>query len=75
MRARETGVILVDTAQVTANVEAVDYRTRTITLKGAPGNIRTYKVGDAVQRFNEVKTGDQVVLRITDALAILVEKP
>ena len=28
-----------------------------------------------VKRLNEVKTGDQVVLRVTDALAIFVEKP
>ena len=74
-KGKKPGIILVDTAQVTANVEAVDYQKRTITLKGAQGNIRTYKVGDAVQRLNEVKTGDQVVLRVTDALAILVEKP
>jgi hypothetical protein len=32
-------------------------------------------VGDAVQSLNEVKAGEQVVLRVTDALAILVEKP
>ena len=74
-KGKKPGVVLVDTAQVTANVEAVDYQKRTITLKGAQGNVTTYKVGDAVKRFNEVKAGDQVVLRVTDALAILVEKP
>jgi hypothetical protein len=68
------GVVFVDTAQVTANVEAVDYQKRTITLRGSQGNVTTYKVGDAVKRFNEVKPGDQVVLQVTDALAILVEK-
>jgi hypothetical protein len=56
-------------------VEAVDYPKRTITLKGAQGNVRTYRVGDSVRRLDEVKKGDQVVLRVTDALAILVEKP
>ena len=69
------GVVFVDTMQVTANVEAVDYQKRTITLRGPHGNVATYKVGDAVKRLNEVKMGDQVVLRITDSLAILVEKP
>jgi hypothetical protein len=39
------------------------------------GNVTTYKVGDAVKRLNEVKTGYQVVLWVTDALAILVESP
>ena len=41
----------------------------------AVGNVTTYKIGDAVKRLNDVKTGDQVVLRVTDAPAILVEKP
>jgi hypothetical protein len=74
-KGKKPGVVFVDTAQVTANVEAVNYQQRTITLRGPQGNVTTYKVGDAVKRFNEVKTGDQVVLRVTDALAILVEKP
>jgi hypothetical protein len=55
-------------------VEAVDYQKRTITLRGAQGNITTDKVGDGVKRLNEVKPGDQVVLRVADALALLVEK-
>jgi hypothetical protein len=73
-KGKKPGIILVDTAQVTAHVDAVDYQKRTITLKGAQGNVTTYKVGDAVKRLNDVRTGDQVVLRVTDALAILVEK-
>ena len=55
-------------------VEAVDYQKRTITSRGAQGNITTDKVGDGVKRLNEVKPGDQVVLRVADALALLVEK-
>jgi hypothetical protein len=74
-KGKKPGVSVVDTMQVTANVEAVDYQKRTITLRGPQGNVTTYKVGDAVKRLDEVKMGDQVVLRVTDALAILVEKP
>ena len=74
-KGQKPGVMFVDTVQVTANVEAVDYQKRTITLRGPQGNVMTYKVGDAVKRLNEVKAGDQVVLRVTDALAIVVEKP
>ena len=74
-KGQKPGVVFVDTMQVTANVEAVDYQKRTITLRGPHGNVATYKVGDAVKRLNEVKMGDQVVLRVTDSLAILVEKP
>jgi hypothetical protein len=74
-KGKKPGVMFVDTTQVTANVEAVDYQKRTITLRGPQGNVTTYKVGDGVKRLNDVKMGDQVVLRVTDALAILVEKP
>jgi hypothetical protein len=55
--------MVVDTMQVTANVEAVDWHKRTITLRGPQGNVTTYKVGDGVTRLNDVKMGDQVVLR------------
>jgi len=74
-KGKKPGVMFVDTMQVTANVDAVDYQKRTITLTGPQGNVRTYKVSDDVKRLDEVKTGDQVVLRVTDALAIFVEKP
>ncbi|MGO9689996.1 MAG: hypothetical protein ACLP2X_15830 [Syntrophobacteraceae bacterium] len=47
---------------------------RTVTLKGPEGKIRTYKVGKEVKKFKQVKKGDQVVLRVTEALALEVEK-
>jgi hypothetical protein len=48
---------------------------RTVTLKGPEGNLSTMKVGPAAKRFKEVKKGDQVVLRVTEALLIDVSKP
>jgi hypothetical protein len=74
-KGKKPGVVMVDTTQISADVEAVDYQMRTITLKGPQGNVRTYKVGDAVKRLNEVKKGDQVVLRLSEAVAIVVTKP
>ena len=47
---------------------------RTVTLKGPEGKIQTYKVGEEVKNFKQVKKGDQVVLRVTEALALEVEK-
>ena len=49
--------------------------TRAIALKGPLGNIRIFKVSDAVERFNEIKPGDQVVIRVTEAIALAVVKP
>jgi hypothetical protein len=69
------GGIIADTAQIQANVEDIDYNKRTITLKGPAGNIRTYKVSKEVKRLKDVKKGDQVVLDVTQALALEVVKP
>jgi len=69
------GGIIVDTAQIQANVEDIDYNKRTVTLKGPAGNVRTYKVSKDVKRLKEVRKGDQVVLGITQALALEVVKP
>ncbi len=69
------GAVAVDTVEVTATVEAIDYQKRTVTLKGPEGKTRTIKVDPGVKRFNEVKKGDELVLRYTEALAISVQKP
>jgi ribosomal 50S subunit-recycling heat shock protein len=66
---------VVDTLEITANVEAIDYQTRAIALKGPLGNTRIFKVSDAVERFQEIKVGDQVVIRVTEAIALAVVKP
>jgi hypothetical protein len=58
-----------DTVEITANVEAIDCQTRAIALKGPLGNIRIFEVSDAVERFQEIKMGDQVVIRVTEAIA------
>jgi len=44
-------------------------------LKGPLGNTRIFKVSDAVERFNEIKAGDKVVVRVTEAIALAVVTP
>jgi hypothetical protein len=73
-RGEKPAGFVVDTTEITATVEAIDYQARTVTLKGPRGNMRTIKVDPSVKRFDQVKKGDEVVLRITDALAISVTK-
>lgn len=67
--------VITETVRIQANVEQVDYAKRTITLKGPTGEIRTYKVGKEVKRLKEVKKNDEVVLDVTQALALEVVKP
>ena len=67
------GAIAVDTAEMTARVEDIDYKNRTVTLTGPKKNTAILKVDDSVKRFNEVKKGDELVIRHTEALAISVD--
>lgn len=66
--------VAIQTRQITATVEAIDYNTRTVTMKGPEGNTRTFKVDPIVKRFNEVKKGDQITVKITEAIALSVVK-
>jgi hypothetical protein len=74
-KGQKPGGVAVNTVEITANVEAIDYQTRAIALKGPLGNTRIFKVSDAVERLNEIKAGDQVVIRVTEAIALAVVKP
>jgi hypothetical protein len=67
--------VITSVVEATANVEAVDLKKRTVTVKGPKGNVNTVKVGDHVKKLDQVKVGDQVVVRYTEAVAISVEKP
>lgn len=73
-KGEKPGVMTVDTVELTAKVEAVDYAARTVTLRGPEGNRRVVKVDDRVKRLNDVKPGDEVVVRHTEAVAITVDK-
>jgi hypothetical protein len=66
---------VVKTTQMTATVEDIDYSRREVKLKGPEGNTVKIKVGDRVKRLDEVKKGDQIVARYTEALAVSVAKP
>ena len=66
------GGVAVETIEMTAKVEDIDYKARTVTLRG-PQKTVTLKVDKDVKRFNEVKKGDEIVVRRTEALAVDVK--
>jgi hypothetical protein len=68
------GVIMAKTRQITAKIVSVDTAARTVTVEGPMGGKPTIKVGPKVN-LDQLQTGDDVTLRVTDALAIRVEKP
>jgi hypothetical protein len=74
-KGRKPAAIAVNTVEVTATVEKIDYKQRLVTLKGPEGNLNTIKVDPRVKRLADVKVGDQVVFRRTEAVAIRLTKP
>jgi hypothetical protein len=62
------------TTVVTAKVVAVDPAQRTVTLQGASGKTRTIEVGDQVRNFDQIKVGDTVHAKYTQALALELKK-
>jgi hypothetical protein len=74
-RGAKPGVTAVDTVELTAKVEAVDHKARTVTLRGPQGNTVDLKVDKRVKKFDHVKAGDEVVVRHTEAVAVLVQAP
>ena len=62
------------TTEVTAKVGAVDAAQRTVTLQSASGKTRTIEVGEEVRNFNQIKVGDTVQAKYTEALALELKK-
>lgn len=58
--------------ELRAIVEDIDYENRTVDLKGPRGNIVTVEVDEDVKNFKNIKKGDEVSARYTEAVAISV---
>jgi hypothetical protein len=63
------------TMQITASVEKIDRDKRELTLMGPGGETRTVTVPEDVKKFDELKVGDNVVIRATESVAIQVSSP
>lgn len=64
------GGTIVNVRQLQARVDEIDHATRRVLLTGPEGNQVEVTVDEAVQRLDEVKAGDIVVVRYTEALAM-----
>ena len=69
------GVAMADTYMVAAKIDAIDADSRVVTLRGQDGFQSALKVADDVDLDN-VQIGDEVRMRVTEAVAIkVVEAP
>jgi hypothetical protein len=60
---------------VTATVEAIDQKTRMVTLKGPQGNMVTFKAGEQIKNLAQVKVGDTVLAKYYESVVVEVRKP
>jgi len=68
------GIKAVDTFMVKATIESFNVDDRVVLLRGEDGRTRTVQVADDVP-FDLIKVGDEVRMRITEAIAISVVEP
>ena len=60
--------------EMKATITGLDKATRTLTVKGPKGRVVDVVAGDDVRNFDQVKVGDQVVLRYIEALTLELRK-
>ena len=60
--------------KIEATVAAIDKATRAITLKGPKGNELSVTAGPEVKNFDQIKVGDEVVVRYVEALTLELKK-
>jgi len=69
------GVMMAETVEVKAKIESVNTKKHTITFLNPDGSKKTVKVGKKAKELKELQKGDDVVLRITQAMLIDVKAP
>jgi hypothetical protein len=60
---------------IRATVEAIDYQSREVTLRGPRGNAITFTADERVRRLNEIRAGDEVVADYYVSLATELREP
>ncbi len=59
---------------VTATVEAIDYPSRMVTIRGAQARVIDLHADERVRNFNQIKVGDQVKAEVLESIALYVQK-
>jgi hypothetical protein len=61
-------------AEISAQVVAIDKKTRTVSLKGPKGKVVDVVAGDDVKNFDQIKVGDFLMVRYLQSLALELQK-
>lgn len=68
------GIELGDGIALTAEVVAIDKADRTLTLRGAEGNIVTLEVGEEARNFDQIEIGDNLNVEYYESVALYLGK-
>ena len=66
---------VVEVTDVSATIQSINPVKRVLRLKGPAGNVFEVKVDKSVQGFGQLKVGDNVHVRHTEAIAVTVSRP
>jgi hypothetical protein len=72
--AYKPGVIVANATVVTATVQAIDYHSRMVTIRGPQGKVIDLHADESVRNFDQVKIGDKVEAKILESVALYVQK-
>ena len=68
------GQVVVDIVTTNATVVSINTNQRTLLLKYPDGKTTTYKAGPKVEKFNEIKVGDELRATLVDERALSLKK-
>jgi hypothetical protein len=68
-----TSTLMSRSESISGTVQSFDSASRAIVVKGSDGNLLTLKVGDRIKNFADIKSGEKVVARYFEPVAVSVE--
>jgi hypothetical protein len=73
--AAQVKTIPAETITATATIEAIEQKSRVLTLKNEDGTHEMVQVPASVTRFSELKVGDKITARYYSSLIVRLKKP
>jgi Cu/Ag efflux protein CusF len=75
LQGQEKTVTKQNQVTATATIRAIDAAARSVTLRSENGDEDTFTVGPDVQRFDQLKVGDQIKVTYYESLVLQLRKP
>ncbi|GJM15006.1 MAG: hypothetical protein DHS20C13_03330 [Thermodesulfobacteriota bacterium] len=69
------GMVAIDVVEIIATVDAIDKENRKVKLKGPDATVAAVKVDPSIGNLENIKVGDIVHARFTEAVAVSVTEP